>query len=71
MKMPAGRMKQRYRSMDIPCSISWIGAHEIFQEREYDVGASLTASEPAQNASEQLEKTNTSFEIVSKIMRQP
>jgi hypothetical protein len=46
-KMPAGRMKQRYTSMDIPCRSSWIGAHENIQAREYDAGASLTSSEPA------------------------
>jgi hypothetical protein len=33
--------------MDIPCRSSWTGAHEIFQAREYDAGASLTSSEPA------------------------
>jgi hypothetical protein len=36
-----------------------------------DAGASLTTSEPARNASGQLDKTSTSFEIVSKIMHQP
>jgi hypothetical protein len=46
-KMPAGRLKQRYRSMDIPCRSSWTGAHEIFQAREYDAGASNSSSEPA------------------------
>jgi hypothetical protein len=26
--------------MDIPCRSSWTGAHENFQAREYDAGAS-------------------------------
>jgi hypothetical protein len=38
--MPAGRMKQRSRGMDRPCTSSWTGAHENFQAREYDAGAS-------------------------------
>jgi hypothetical protein len=46
LKMPARRMKKRYRGMDEPCAISWIGAHEDFQAREYDAGASPTSSEP-------------------------
>jgi hypothetical protein len=46
LKMPARRMKQKSRSMDRPCKSSWIGAHENFQAREYDVGASPTTSEP-------------------------
>jgi hypothetical protein len=40
LKMPARRLKKKYRSMDRPCRNSWIGAHEIFQAREYDAGAS-------------------------------
>jgi hypothetical protein len=40
LKMPAGRMKQRSRSMDGPCMSSWTRAHENFQVREYDAGAS-------------------------------
>jgi hypothetical protein len=40
LKMPAGKMKQRSRSMDRPCESSWTGAHENFQAREYDAGAS-------------------------------
>jgi hypothetical protein len=40
LNMPAGRMTQRSRSMDRPCVNSWIGAHENFQAREYDAGAS-------------------------------
>jgi hypothetical protein len=44
-------------------------AYEI--ELPHDAGASLTTSEPARNAIGQLDKTSTSFEIVSKTMRQP
>ena len=50
MKMPAGRMKQRSRSMDRPCESSWTGAHENFQAREYDAGALPTTSEHGTNA---------------------
>jgi hypothetical protein len=45
LKMPAGKMKQRSKSMDRLCDISWTGAHENFQVREYDAGASPTSSE--------------------------
>jgi hypothetical protein len=31
--------------MDRLCESSWIGAHENFQVREYDAGASPTSSE--------------------------
>jgi hypothetical protein len=31
--------------MDRPCEISWTRAHENFQAREYDAGASPTTSE--------------------------
>jgi hypothetical protein len=55
-KMPAGRLKQRYRSMKIPCKSSWKATHKNFQAREYGAGASLIASEPTQNASGQLDK---------------
>ena len=40
--MLAGKMKQKYRSMDTLCRSTWTGAHEIFQAEEYDAGASLT-----------------------------
>jgi hypothetical protein len=33
--------------MDRPCMSSWTEAHEKFQAREYDAGASPTSSEPA------------------------
>ena len=56
LKMPAGKMKQRFRSMEIPCESSWIGAHKKFQAREYDAGASPTSSERGTN-------TNTFWHI--------
>jgi hypothetical protein len=40
LKMPARKMKQRSKSMDRLCEISWTEAHENFQAREYDAGAS-------------------------------
>jgi hypothetical protein len=43
--MPAERTKQQFRIMDRSCESSWIGAHENFQAREYDAGASPTSSE--------------------------
>jgi hypothetical protein len=49
LKMPAERMKQRSRSMDRLCESSWTGAHENFQAREYDAGASPTSSERGTN----------------------
>jgi hypothetical protein len=63
LKMPAGRLKQRYRSMDIPCRSSWTGAHESFQAREYDAGASPTSSEPARKARDSWASASTNFEI--------
>jgi hypothetical protein len=33
--------------MDRPCRSSWTRAHENFQVREYDAGASPMSSEPA------------------------
>jgi hypothetical protein len=36
LKMLAEKIKQRFRSMDRTCEISWIVAHENFQAREYD-----------------------------------
>jgi hypothetical protein len=56
LNMPAGRLKQRYRSMDIPCRSSWIGAHGNFQAREYDAGAYPSSSEPVRNVRGQLDK---------------
>jgi len=31
--------------MERPCESSWTGAHEYFQAREYDAGASTATSE--------------------------
>ena len=45
MKMLAGIMKQRFRSMGRPCESSWTGVHANFQVREYNAGASPTSSE--------------------------
>jgi hypothetical protein len=56
LKMPAGRLKQRYRSMDRPCRSSWTGAHEIFQAREYDAGASPTHQASQRGSGRQLDK---------------
>jgi hypothetical protein len=42
--MPAGKMNLKSRNIDRLCESSWKGAHENFQAREYDVGASLVAS---------------------------
>jgi hypothetical protein len=46
-KMPAGRLKQRFKSMDKQCKSSWIGSHESFQAEEYDAEASPMTSDPA------------------------
>jgi hypothetical protein len=45
LKMSAGRMKKRFKIMDRLCESSWTGAHENFQARVYDAGASPTSSE--------------------------
>jgi hypothetical protein len=45
LKMPVGRVKQRFRSMDRSWKKSRTRVHENFQAREYDAGASLAASE--------------------------
>jgi hypothetical protein len=42
--------------MDRPCKSSWTGAHEIFQEREYDVGASPTHQASQRGSGRQLDK---------------
>jgi hypothetical protein len=49
--------------MDRQCRSSWIGAHESFQGREYDVGSSPTSSEPAQKERDNWTSANTNFEI--------
>jgi hypothetical protein len=56
--------------MDIPCRSSWTGAHENFQAREYDAGASPSSSEPARNASGQLDKPAQIFENTLKLLRE-
>jgi hypothetical protein len=61
LKMPAGRLKQRYGSMDIPCRSSWTGAHANFQVREYDAGASPETSEPAQKTKDSWAHASTNF----------
>jgi hypothetical protein len=48
--------------MDRPCRSSWTGAHENFQAREYDAGASPTSSEPARKAKDSWTSANTNFE---------
>jgi hypothetical protein len=49
LKMLDGKIKQRSISMDRLCESSWTGAHENFQAREYDAGASPTTSECGAN----------------------
>jgi hypothetical protein len=66
--MPASRLKKRSRSMDRPCMSSWIGAHENFQEREYDAGASPTSSEPARKTMDSWTSTNAKFENSLKLL---
>jgi hypothetical protein len=61
LKMPAGRLKQRYRSMDRLCTSSWIGAHENFQAREYDAGASPTHQASQRGSKGQLDKRQHKF----------
>jgi hypothetical protein len=55
--------------MDRPCASSWTGAHEKFQAREYDAGASPTSSEPARKQKTAGQVPNTNFEITLKLMR--
>ena len=61
LKMPAEKMKQRFRSMDIPCKSSWIGAHANFQVREYDAGASFTTSKTNVEAEDSWKTSSPSF----------
>ena len=51
--MPAGRLRQSYKSMGRLYRSSWTGAHEIFRAEEYDAGASTT-----HQASQHMEKEN-------------
>jgi hypothetical protein len=69
LRIPIGRPKQRFRSMDRPCVSSWIGAHENFQAREYDAGASPTSSEPTQRRQTVIKVPSTNFEITLKLLR--
>jgi hypothetical protein len=62
LKMSAGKARQRYKSMDRPCRSSWTGAHEIFQVREYDAGASPTSSEPAWKTTDSWTSASTNLE---------
>jgi hypothetical protein len=55
--------------MDRPCVNSWAGAHEIFQAREYDAGASPTSSEPAQKR-RIAGQASTNFEFLLELMRE-
>jgi hypothetical protein len=53
--------------MDRPCMSSWTGAHESFQAKEYDVGASPTSSELARKPKDSWTSANANFEIVLKL----
>jgi hypothetical protein len=55
--------------MDIPCRSSWTGAHENFQAREYDAGASLTSSEPARKTKESWADPTKFLNFPLKLMR--
>jgi hypothetical protein len=55
--------------MDIPCRSSWTRAHENFQAREYDAGASPSSSEPARNARGQLDKPTQILKSPWELMR--
>jgi hypothetical protein len=59
----------RYRSMDRPCRSSWIGAHESFQAREYDAGASPTHQASQCRAKDSWTHASTNFEITLKLLR--
>jgi hypothetical protein len=67
LKMPARRMKQKSRTMDRPCPSSWTGAHENFQVREYDAGASPPSSEPMRKW-RTAGQASTNFEITLKLL---
>jgi hypothetical protein len=69
LKIPAGRPKQRFKSMDRLCVSSWTGAHENFQAREYDAGASPTSSEPARRRRTTRKAPSTNFENTLKLLR--
>jgi hypothetical protein len=48
--------------MEILCRSSWTGAHEDFQAREYDAGASPTSNEPARVQVDSWTSASTNFE---------
>jgi hypothetical protein len=52
--------------MDRPCTSSWTGAHENFQAREYDAGASQASSAEAKDS---WTSASANFEITLKLMR--
>jgi hypothetical protein len=55
--------------MDTPCVRSWIGAHENFQAKEYDAGASPTSSEPMRKR-RTAGPASTNFEFILDLMRE-
>jgi hypothetical protein len=55
--------------MDRPCMNSWTGAHENFQGRENDAGASPTSSEPARKR-RTAGQASTNFEFLLELMRE-
>jgi hypothetical protein len=68
LNMPAGRMKRRYRGMDRPCRSSWTGAHENFQAREYDAGASSTHQASQRRSGGQLDKPTQILKFPLKLL---
>jgi hypothetical protein len=55
--------------MDRLCMSSWTGAHETFEAREYDAGASPTSNEPARKR-RTTGKASKIFEILLELMRE-
>jgi hypothetical protein len=53
--------------MDTPCESSWTGAHENFQARKYDVGASQVSQRGDNRTAGKAPSTN--FEITLKLLR--
>jgi hypothetical protein len=64
--MLAERAKRKSKSMDTPYVRSWTGAHENFQAREYDAGASQASQRGFQRQREKRPTQN--FEIASKLL---
>jgi hypothetical protein len=54
--------------MGIPCESSWTGAHENFQAREYDAGASPTRQASQCGSGGQLDKPTQIFEIALEVV---